>query len=164
MKFLIINGPNLNLLGIREPDIYGRRSYDDLCAVIHAACAEAGVDGEIIQSNHEGVLIDAIQSALGTADGLIINAAGYTHTSVAIGDALAAVALPCVEVHISRVSAREAFRQVSFVAPHAWLRIEGRGFEGYRDAILWLADRLRASGPEKERTGGRTEKGAVSRT
>lgn len=113
MKILVLNGPNLNFLGIREPDIYGKQTYADLTAYIHSAAAELGVEVEIFQSNHEGALVDAIQNAYGRMDGIVINPAAYTHTSVAILDALKAVALPAVEVHLSDVDAREAFRQVS---------------------------------------------------
>ena len=114
MKFLVINGPNLNLLGLREPAIYGSRSFAALQDFIRASAAEAGVEVALFQSNHEGAIVDAIQAAYGTVDGIIINPAAYTHTSVAILDALKAVALPAVEVHLSDVSAREPFRQISY--------------------------------------------------
>ena len=142
MKFLIINGPNLNLLGLREPDIYGKQDYATLCALCQAWCAEAGVECEIFQSNHEGVIVDRIQEAYGKVDGIIINPAAYTHTSVAILDALKAVGIPTVEVHISKVSEREDFRQVSFVRLYAARTIEGRGFDGYGEAIRWLKEHL----------------------
>ena len=142
MKFLIINGPNLNMLGLREPAIYGDRSYATLCALCEKWCAEAGVECEIFQSNHEGVLVDKIQEAYGKADGIVINPAAYTHTSVAILDALKSVAIPTVEVHISKVSEREAFRQVSFVSYYAARTIQGMGFEGYGEAIRWLKDHI----------------------
>ena len=138
MKFLIINGPNLNMLGLREPGIYGDRNYATLCALCTEWCAEAGVECEIFQSNHEGVLVDKIQEAYGKVDGIVINPAAYTHTSVAILDALKSVAIPTVEVHISKVSEREAFRQVSFVSYYAARTIQGMGFEGYGEAIRWL--------------------------
>ena len=138
MKILVINGPNLNLLGVREPDIYGRRTYEDLLALIRAFAAERGVEVAFIQSNHEGTIVDAIQGALGTADAIVINPAAYTHTSVAILDALKAVALPAVEVHISDVDAREPFRHVSYAGMACRKTIAGRGFEGYLDAIRFL--------------------------
>ena len=142
MKFLIINGPNLNMLGLREPGIYGDRNYATLCALCTEWCAEAGVECEIFQSNHEGVIVDKIQEAYGKVDGIVINPAAYTHTSVAILDALKAVAIPTVEVHISKVSEREAFRQVSFVSYYASRTIQGMGFEGYGEAIRWLKDHI----------------------
>lgn len=138
MKILVINGPNLNLLGVREPDIYGRRTYEDLLALICAFAAERGVEVAFVQSNHEGTIVDAIQGALGTADAIVINPAAYTHTSVAILDALKAVALPAVEVHISDVDAREPFRHVSYAGMACRKTIAGRGFEGYLDAIRFL--------------------------
>ncbi len=145
MKFLIINGPNLNMLGLREPGIYGDRNYATLCDLLHAWCDEAGVDCEIFQSNHEGVLVDKIQEAYGRVDGIVINPAAYTHTSVAILDALKAVAIPTVEVHISKVSEREAFRQVSYVSLCAIKTIQGLGFEGYHDGIKYLKGYLEAT-------------------
>ncbi len=146
MKILIINGPNLNLLGLREPGIYGDRNYETLCACLNAWCAEAGVACEIFQSNHEGALVDKIQEAYTAGvDGIIINPAAYTHTSVAILDALKAVSIPTVEVHISKVSEREAFRQVSYVSLYALKTIQGRGFEGYRDALHCLMEHLTAN-------------------
>ena len=138
MKFLIINGPNLNMLGLREPDIYGNRNYATLCTLCEDWCAEAGVECEIFQSNHEGVLVDKIQEAYGKVDGIVINPAAYTHTSVAILDALKAVAIPTVEVHISQVNEREDFRQISFVSYYAAHTIQGMGFDGYGKAIRWL--------------------------
>lgn len=139
MKLLILNGPNLNMLGIREPEIYGKQNYAALCAFVQAAADEAGVTCEIFQSNHEGVLVDKIQEAYGKIDGIVINPAAYTHTSVAIADALSAVAIPTVEVHLSNVMEREAFRHHSFVAPIAKKTYMGLGFEGYRRAIRYLA-------------------------
>lgn len=139
MKLLVLNGPNLNMLGVREPEIYGKEDYAALCAFISAAAIEAGVDVTVFQSNHEGVLVDKIQEALGVYDGIVINPAAYTHTSVAIADALAAVALPVVEVHLSDITKREAFRQHSFVTPIAKKTYMGLGFEGYRLAIRTLA-------------------------
>ena len=138
MKLFVLNGPNLNMLGIREPAIYGAQTYADLEAYVKEVCAREGIEVEVYQSNHEGVLVDIIQSAYGKADGIVINPAAYTHTSVAILDALKAVAIPTVEVHISKVSEREAFRQISFVSYYAARTIQGMGFEGYREAIRWL--------------------------
>ena len=138
MKFLIINGPNLNMLGHREPGIYGDRNYATLCELCQGWCAEEGIECELFQSNHEGVIVDKIQAAYGQVDGIVINPAAYTHTSVAILDALKAVSIPTVEVHISKVSDREAFRQVSFVSYYALKTIQGLGFEGYGEAIRWL--------------------------
>lgn len=142
MKFLIINGPNLNMLGIREPDIYGKNTYAELCTICENTCASVGVECECFQSNHEGVIVDKIQSAYKQVDGIIINPAAYTHTSVAILDALKAVGIPTVEVHISKVSDRDAFRQVSYVRCFALRTIEGMGFDGYREAIEWLHKEL----------------------
>lgn len=142
MKFLVINGPNLNLLGLREPAIYGSRSFAALQDFICASAAEAGVEVALFQSNHEGAIVDAIQAAYGTADGIIINPAAYTHTSVAILDALKAVALPAVEVHLSDVSAREPFRQISYAGMACVKTYMGLGFEGYRQAILYLKQYL----------------------
>ena len=139
MKLLILNGPNLNLLGLREPEIYGNRNYNDLCQLIQAHAAALGVEAEIRQTNHEGVLVDWIQEAWGVFDGIVLNPAAYTHTSVALLDALKAVGIPTVEVHISDVSRREAFRQRSYVRPACVATIAGRGFEGYLDAMTLLA-------------------------
>ena len=141
MKLLFLNGPNLNLLGVREPDIYGRRTYADLEAYIRDFCRELGVQCEILQSNHEGALVDAIQSALGQMDGIVINPAAYTHTSVAILDALKAVSLPAVEVHLSDVSQRESFRQVSYAGMACVKTFAGYGFQGYRLAAEYLLER-----------------------
>ena len=142
MKLLIINGPNLNLLGLREPAIYGRQDYAQLCQFVLDACQEAGVEGEVFQSNHEGAIVDRIQEAYGRFDGIVINPAAYTHTSVAILDALKAVALPAVEVHLSDVSQRESFRQISYAGMACIKTYMGLGFEGYRQAILYLKDYL----------------------
>lgn len=131
MKILVINGPNLNMLGIREPDIYGRKTYDDLLSYIKEEAEKLGVAVEFYQSNHEGDIVDKIQSAYGNTDGIVINPAAYTHTSIAIPDALKAVGIPTVEVHISDVSSREAFRRISYVSPVALKTIAGKGFEGY---------------------------------
>lgn len=138
MRILIINGPNINLLGIREPDIYGRTTYADLCAMIRDHAAESGTEVTIYQSNHEGDLVDVIQRAYGTQDAIIINPAAYTHTSVAILDALKAVALPAVEVHISDPDTREEFRRVSYVRSACVKTICGHGLNGYLEAIDYL--------------------------
>ena len=138
MKLLVINGPNLNMLGIREPGIYGNQSFDALCDFIKSAVAEVGAECELYQSNHEGCIVDKIQEAYGKFDGIVINPAAYTHTSVAIADALCAVHIPTVEVHISNVMEREAFRHHSFVAPIAKKTYMGLGFEGYRRAVRYL--------------------------
>ena len=145
MKFLIINGPNLNMLGLREPGIYGDRNYATLCALCEEWCAAEGIQCELFQSNHEGVIVDKIQEAYGKADGIGINPAAYTHTSVAILVALKAVAIPTVEVHISKVSEREDFRQVSFVSYYAARTIQGMGVEGYGEAIRWLKQYIKES-------------------
>ena len=142
MKLLIINGPNLNLLGLREPEIYGKQDYAALLDFLQASAEEAGVEIDCFQSNHEGAIVDAIQAAYGVFDGIIINPAAYTHTSVAILDALKAVALPAVEVHLSDVSLREDFRQISYAGMACQKTFMGLGFEGYRQAILFLKDRL----------------------
>lgn len=141
MKILVINGPNLNMLGIREPEIYGRSSYHDLEDYVNQSAAELGVEVEIFQSNYEGALVEKIQSAYGEKDAIVINPAAYTHTSIAILDALKAVGLPAVEVHLSDVSAREPFRQVSYAGMACEKSIAGCGFEGYRMALCYLAGR-----------------------
>ena len=138
MKLLIINGPNLNLLGLREPDIYGRQDYAQLCQFVLDACREAGVEGEVFQSNHEGAIVDRIQAAYGRFDGIVINPAAYTHTSVAILDALKAVAIPAVEVHISDVDSRESFRQISYAGMACVKTYKGLGFQGYAEAVKFL--------------------------
>lgn len=135
MKILVINGPNLNMLGIREPEVYGNNTYSDLCDLIENYAYDVGAEVEIYQSNHEGDLVDKIQSAYNNFDGIVINPAAYTHTSVALLDALKAVGIPTVEVHISDVSSREDFRQVSFVRSYCKATITGKGFEGYLEAI-----------------------------
>ena len=142
MNVLVINGPNLNLLGIREPDLYGKQDYAALVALVEETCAQEGLWVEVYQSNHEGDIVDKIQAALGKFDGIVINPAAYTHTSVAILDALKAVALPAVEVHISDVSKREEFRQVSYARLACIKTYMGLGLEGYRQAILYLKDYL----------------------
>ena len=146
MKLLVINGPNLNLLGLREPEIYGKQDYAALLDFLQASAAEAGVELECFQSNHEGAIVDAIQAAWGVFDGIIINPAAYTHTSIAILDALKAVALPAVEVHLSDVKARESFRQVSYAGMACLKTFMGLGFEGYRQAILFLKDKITEKG------------------
>ena len=138
MKILFLNGPNLNMLGIREPEIYGRKTYADLEGYIRDFCAQLGIECEIVQSNHEGVLVDEIQNTLGRMDAIVINPAAYTHTSVAILDALKAVALPAVEVHLSDVSQREEFRRISYPGMACCKTIKGCGFEGYRMAAEFL--------------------------
>lgn len=142
MKILVINGPNLNMLGTREPDIYGSQTYADLEILIEGYCGENGIDVEVFQSNHEGVIVDKIQAAYGIFDGIVINPAAYTHTSVAILDALKAVAICCVEVHLSDVDAREDFRHISYVALASKKTIKGLGFEGYLRAIDYLKEIL----------------------
>ena len=140
MKFLIINGPNLNMLGIREPAHYGTETYADLVAKIQRHCAARGVEVELYQSNHEGALVDAIQSAYGTADGIVINPGAYTHTSIALLDAVKAVGLPTVEVHISKVEERESFRQISYIRAACAKTITGHGTDGYLEAIDFLME------------------------
>ena len=135
MKILVINGPNLNMLGIREPDIYGKQDYKTLEASIRSWATELGHSVTLFQSNHEGEIVDIIQSAYGVFDGIVINPAAYTHTSVALLDALKAVAIPAVEVHISDVSKREGFRSISFVREYCFATIAGHGFAGYTEAI-----------------------------
>ena len=138
-KVLVINGPNLNLLGLREPAIYGSRDYNSLLAFIKESAAGLGLEVECFQSNHEGAIVDCIQQAYGVFDGIVINPAAYTHTSVAILDALKAVAIPTVEVHISDVDSREEFRQRSYVSLYASKVIKGHGFDGYKEALEYLA-------------------------
>ena len=138
MKILVVNGPNLNMLGIREPQIYGSATYAELCDLIRVHADINNVDVEIYQSNHEGDLVDRIQAAYGKVDGIVINPAAYTHTSIAILDALKAVGIPAVEVHISDVSLREDFRQMSYVRLYCAKTISGHGFDGYLEAIDYL--------------------------
>ena len=139
MKILIINGPNLNMLGIREPDVYGKESFADLCSFVAESCRAKGLEFELFQSNHEGAIVDKIQEAYGKFDGIVINPAAYTHTSVAIPDAIKAVCIPTVEVHLSDITKREDFRRHSFVSPVCVRTIYGKGFEGYREAIEELS-------------------------
>lgn len=142
MKLLVVNGPNLNLLGLREPDIYGRQDYAALEKLIYDTCAQESIDVEIFQSNHEGAIVDRIQQAWGAIDGIVINPAAYTHTSIAILDALKAVGIPAVEVHISDIMQREAFRHISYAGMACIKTFKGLGFDGYRQAILYLKEYL----------------------
>ena len=138
MKLLVINGPNLNMLGIREKNIYGDNTYSSLVAFIEETCGELGIEVEVLQSNHEGVIVDEIQRAYNRINGIVINPAAYTHTSVAILDALKAVSVPAIEVHLSDISVRESFRQISYAGQACIHSIIGHGFEGYREAIIYL--------------------------
>ncbi len=140
MKFLVLNGPNLNMLGIREPEIYGNDGYESLCKNINEYAKSNGLEVKIFQSNHEGCLVDEIQAAYKIYDGIVINPAAYTHTSVALLDALKAVGIPTVEVHISDVSAREDFRQISYVRDVCVKTISGHGIKGYLEALDFLKD------------------------
>ena len=142
MKFLVINGPNLNLLGLREPQIYGSQNFEALQSFIKDTCANEGIECELYQSNHEGAIVDKIQEAYQVFDGIVINPAAYTHTSVAILDALKAVSIPTVEVHLSDINSREEFRKHSYVSMIAIKTICGMGFEGYREAIKFLKNYL----------------------
>lgn len=141
MKILVLNGPNINMLGIREPDIYGRKTYSDLISLLKTTAQQLDVELECYQSNHEGCLVDKIQEAYGCVDGIVINPAAYTHTSVAILDALKAVGIPAVEVHISNVDARENFRQISYPGMYCEKTIKGQGFDGYCQAMAYLKER-----------------------
>ena len=138
MKILVINGPNINMLGIREPKVYGKETFSDLLKLLDQTAREEDIQVEQYQSNHEGLLVDKIQEAHGVFDGIVINPAAYTHTSIAILDALKAVGIPAVEVHISDVSKRETFRQISYVSMACEKTIMGQGIDGYRQAILYL--------------------------
>ena len=140
MKILVINGPNINMLGIREPEHYGKETYADLVEKINRHCEEKNVDVKIYQSNHEGCLVDEIQSAYGNTDAIVINPGAYTHTSIAILDALKSVNIPAVEVHISKVEEREDFRQISFVRLACKKTITGHGTDGYLEAIDYLTE------------------------
>ena len=139
MKLLIINGPNLNMLGIREPGIYGSDSYETLCRRVPDYAASRGAEAECYQSNHEGDLVDRIQAAYGNTDGIVINPGAYTHTSVALLDAVKAVGIPTVEVHISDVDSREPFRKISYLRAACVRTISGHGFNGYLEAMDFLA-------------------------
>ena len=140
MKILVLNGPNINMLGIREPGVYGKQTFSDLLRLLERTALENSVTVEQYQSNHEGDLVDKIQAAYGNYDGIVINPAAYTHTSVAILDALKAVSIPAVEVHISDVDAREDFRQISYAGMACVKTIKGQGLEGYAQAITWLKE------------------------
>ena len=141
MKILVLNGPNINMLGIREPGIYGKQTFTDLLALLDNAAAQNGVEIVQFQSNHEGALVDKIQEAYGHFDGIVINPAAYTHTSVAILDALKSVSIPAVEVHISDVDSRESFRQISYAGLACEKTIKGKGLDGYVEAILYLKEK-----------------------
>ena len=141
MKILILNGPNINMLGIREPGIYGKQTYRDLLELLDSTAEMLGIEIEQYQSNHEGCLVDKIQEAYGKFQGIVINPAAYTHTSVAILDALKSVAIPAVEVHISNVDARESFRQISYPGMYCEKTIKGQGFEGYCQAMRYLKEK-----------------------
>lgn len=142
MKILVLNGPNLNMLGIREPDIYGRETYDSLIKKIEEHCKVKGLYADCRQSNHEGTLVDWIQEAYRNFDGIVINPGAYTHTSVALLDAIKAVSVPTVEVHISEVDKREEFRQISYLRPACIATISGHGTDGYLEAVDLLAEKL----------------------
>jgi len=144
MKILVLNGPNINMLGIREPGIYGKQTFQDLLALIDDTANDLGIEVEQYQSNHEGCLVDKIQAAYGIFDGIVINPAAYTHTSVAILDALKSVSIPAVEVHISDVDAREEFRQISYAGKACEKTIKGQGLDGYRQAMVYLFEKYSA--------------------
>ena len=141
MKILVLNGPNINMLGIREPGIYGKQTFSDLLALLETTARQLGVEMEQYQSNHEGCIVDKIQEAYGKYQGIVINPAAYTHTSVAILDALKSVAIPAVEVHISNVDAREDFRQVSYPGMYCEKTIKGQGLDGYCQAMKYLKEK-----------------------
>lgn len=141
MKVLVINGPNINMLGIREPDIYGKQTFQDLLLLLEKTAQECNIELEQFQSNHEGAIVDKIQAAYGNTDCIVINPAAYTHTSVAILDALKSVAIPSVEVHISQVNTRESFRQISYAGLACEKTIIGQGLDGYRQAIVYLTEK-----------------------
>jgi 3-dehydroquinate dehydratase-2 len=142
MKFIVINGPNVNLLGIREPEIYGKESYADLEKLVRETCASENIEVDIFQSNHEGAIVDKIQEAFGLYDGIVINPAAYTHTSIAILDALKSVGITAIEVHISDLDRREHFRQISYAGQACIKCISGQGINGYRKAVLYLKEYL----------------------
>ena len=142
MKILVLNGPNINMLGIREPEVYGRETFADLLTLLEATAQAESIQIDQFQSNHEGAIVDKIQEAYGVYDGIVINPAAYTHTSIAILDALKAVTIPAVEVHISDLSQREAFRQISYAGMACIRTITGQGLDGYRQAILILKQHL----------------------
>ena len=141
MKILVLNGPNINMLGIREPDVYGQESFSDLLTLLEKTGQEENIEITQYQSNHEGCLVDKIQEAYGVYDGIVINPAAYTHTSIAILDALKAVNIPAVEVHISDIGQREDFRQISYAGMACMKTIAGHGIAGYREAILYIKNR-----------------------
>jgi len=143
MKILVINGPNINLLGLREPDLYGKKDYKELLRMINAYCDEQGIDVECFQSNHEGAIVDRIQQAYGSIDGIVINPAAYTHTSVAILDALKAVCIPAVEVHITDINSRDEFRKISYAGKACVKAFIGLGLDGYIEAIKYLQEYLK---------------------
>lgn len=143
MKILVINGPNINMLGIREPGIYGKDTFQDLLVLLKSTAEDTGIELEHFQSNHEGCIVDKIQEAYGKFQGIVINPAAYTHTSVAILDALKAVSIPAVEVHISDVDARESFRQISYTGMYCEKTIKGQGLDGYRQAISYLVNKYK---------------------
>lgn len=143
MKLLVVNGPNINMLGVREPEVYGDGTYIDLCNLVDNYCREKNIEVEFFQSNHEGEIVDTIQNAYGNFDGIIINPAAYTHTSIAILDALKAVCIPTVEVHISDVKKREDFRQVSYIREYCKKSIIGFGFKGYLMAVDYLVELIK---------------------
>ena len=150
MKFLIINGPNINLLGLREPDLYGERNYQALQRFIFDCCHREGIEPVLFQSNHEGDIVDRIQAAYGEADGIVINPAAFTHTRIAILDALKGVNIPTAEVHLTDINARESFRRISYPGMACLRSFIGMGFEGYRQAILFLKNYLENNGKETE--------------
>jgi len=139
-KILVINGPNINMLGVREPEIYGTKSYADLLGFILAVAGEAGLEAHCFQSNSEGAIVDKIQQAYGVFDGIVINPAAYTHTSIAIPDAIKAVGVPAVEVHLSDIQKREPYRRVSYTSEACQKTVAGKGFEGYRAALMFFAE------------------------
>ena len=141
MKILVINGPNINMVGIREPGVYGKQTFSDLLKLLEDTASQLGIEIEQYQSNHEGDLVDKIQAAYGNTDAIVINPAAYTHTSIAILDALKAVSIPAVEVHISDLAAREDFRQISYTGMACELTIKGQGLDGYRQAIVYVKDK-----------------------
>ncbi|MBR5266276.1 MAG: type II 3-dehydroquinate dehydratase [Clostridia bacterium] len=143
MKILVINGPNLNMLGLREPDLYGRQDYAALVQYVNDCCKNMDVEHEIFQSNHEGEIVEKIQKAYKVFDGIVINAAAYTHTSVAILDALKAVSIPAVEVHLTDIALREPFRQLSYTGMYCEMTYKGLGFEGYKKAIEYLCEKYK---------------------
>lgn len=146
MKFLVLNGPNLNLLGVREPGIYGEMNYDGMVERTRAACAAMGIETDFYQSNHEGDLVDAIQAARGVFDGIVVNPGAYTHTSIAILDALKAVAIPAAEVHVSDVTKRESFRQISYAGMACCRHVVGQGIAGYAEAARQLKEEIEGKG------------------